>query len=60
MKKWYVYHDNNTKVFKAKQMNKEGIYFSVPLNEDVIRKYITKEKALIYAEHLNKQVKFLK
>lgn len=59
MKKWYVYHDNNIKVFKAKQMNKEGIYFSVPLNEDVIRKYITKEKALIYEEYLNKQAKFL-
>lgn len=60
MKKWYVYHDNYTKVFKAKEMNREGLYFCVPLSEDVIRKNITKEKALIYAKNLNKQVKFLK
>lgn len=55
MKKWYVYHDNKTKMFKAKKMNREGIYFSVTLNEDVIRKNIDKDKALLYAKLLNKQ-----
>lgn len=59
MEDWYVCHDTKTKLFEAKKMNKQGIYFTVPINEDVIRKELNKEKALIYAKMLNKQSLYL-